>query len=104
MSKFRNRKVTVDGETFDSAKEHRRWGELQLLQRAGQITDLRRQVPFAIEVNGHKVCKYIADAVYLENGAQVVEDVKSEITRKDPAYRLKNKLMRAVHNIEIREV
>jgi len=38
------------------------------------------------------------------NGVKVVEDVKSEVTRKLPTYRLKNKLMRAVHGIAIREI
>jgi hypothetical protein len=50
------------------------------------------------------VCKYISDFVYLENGQKIVEDVKSEYTRKLPVYRLKKKLVKAVHGIDIKEV
>ena len=48
MSKYRSKKVTVGGMTFDSKKEYRRWCELNLLQKAGKITDLERQVPFKL--------------------------------------------------------
>lgn len=104
MSKYANRKVTVDGLTFDSAKEARRYGELRLIERAGQITDLQCQPVFRLDVNGQHVCKYIADFSYLENGQRVVEDVKSDFTRKLPVYRLKSKLLKAVHGVEIKEV
>lgn len=48
MRKYRNRKVTIDGVTYDSKKEYNRWCELRLLERAGRITDLQRQVPFEL--------------------------------------------------------
>ena len=48
MSKYRSRKVTVDGVTYDSVKEYRRWRELCLLQKAGKITGLDRQVKFEL--------------------------------------------------------
>ena len=48
--------------------------------------------------------RYVADFVYQEQGAQVVEDVKSVVTRKHPVYRLKKHLMKHVHGIEVREV
>jgi hypothetical protein len=106
VSKFANRKVTIDGITFDSQKEARRWGELKLMERAGLITDLTLQPVFPIVVNGQKICKYIGDFSYYEGdpAVHVVEDVKSEFTRKLPVYRLKNKLLKAVHGVEIREV
>ena len=47
-NKYHNKKVTVDGITFDSVKEARRYSELILLQRAGKIKDLRRQVKFEL--------------------------------------------------------
>lgn len=105
-AKFGNRKVTVDGVSFDSQKEARRWGELKMLERAGSITDLTLQPVFPVVINGVKVCKYIGDFAYYEGdpAIRVVEDVKSEHTRKLPVYRLKNKLMKAVHGITIREV
>ena len=104
LSKFRNRRVEVDGLKFDSVKESKRWAELQFMERAGEIKNLQRQVRIPIVINGVKVCTYIADFTYEELGGVVVEDVKSEFTRKDPVYRLKNKLMKACHGIDIREV
>jgi hypothetical protein len=104
-SRYRNTKVIdADGLTHDSKLEYRRWCELQLRERAGEISNLRRQVVFDLCVNGVLVCRYVADAVYDEGGQQVVEDTKSEPTRKKRDYVLKRKLMRAVHGIEIREV
>lgn len=98
--KYGAKPTVVDGVRFPSQKEARRWGELKLLERAGEIRDLRRQVRFALDVNGIPVCHYIADFVYFENHARVVEDAKGFPT---PEYRLKAKLMRAVHGVEIRE-
>ena len=103
-TKYGSRATVVDGVRFDSAKEARRWGELELMAAAGLIRNLRRQVPYEIVVNGDKVCTYIADAVYETADLTIVEDVKSVFTRKNPVYRLKKKLMQAVHNIEIHEV
>ena len=100
--KYGNRKVTVGDITFDSAKEAKRWGELQFMVKAGEIRNLQRQVRFPIVVNGVKVCSYIADFTYEELGGVVVEDVKSEFTRKDPLFRLKSKLLKTTTGIDIR--
>lgn len=70
------------------------------MERTGLISNLKRQVRFIIAVNGHKICTYIADFTYTENGIEVTEDVKGYPT---PEYRLKKKLMLAVHGVEIRE-
>ena len=102
--KYRNTKTVIDGVTFDSKKESARYSDLKLMHRAGAITDLTLQPKFDIVINGQKVCSYIADFSYVENGVTVVEDVKSEMTRKLPTYRLKKKLMRVVHGIAIREI
>lgn len=104
--KYRNKPVTVDGQRFDSRKEARRWADLKLLEQAREIFELRTQVRFPLEVQGELVCTYVADFVYREavTGEVVVEDVKSEATRKNPAYRIKNKLFRAIHGFEITEV
>src|SRR5574343_173201 len=102
--KYRNTKTVIDGVTFDSKKESARYSDLKLMHRAGGITDLTLQPKFDIVINGQKVCSYIADFSYVENGVTVVEDVKSEMTRKLPTYRLKKKLMKAVHSIEVREI
>jgi hypothetical protein len=105
-AKYRNVKVTDEsGVVHDSTKQYRRWLDLELRQRAGEISQLHREPVFDLIVNGQLVCKYIADASYVENatGEKVVEDTKSEITRKNRVYRLKAKLLRACHGIEVRE-
>ena len=103
MNKYHARKTEVDGYVFDSRAEARRWSELKLLEDAGEISVLERQIPFEVQVNGQHICKYYADFVYIENGERVVEDVKSAPTRT-PEYRLKKKLVEAIHGIKIREV
>lgn len=103
-SKYKNKPVVINGIKFQSTKEGARYGELLLLERNLIIHDLQRQVPFQIKVNGVKVCRYIADFTYMQDGKLQVEDVKSEHTKKLPVYRLKKKLMQAVHGIEIKEV
>jgi hypothetical protein len=114
--KYRNRKVTdAEGKVHDSTKQYRRWCDLQLLERSGRISELRRTPVFDLEVKGNLICKYEADASYIEDGALVVEDVKP--TFKDDAarqkyartlayryYKLKAALMLACHGITIREV
>lgn len=102
--KYGNKKTVVDGIEFDSKKEAKRYGELKLLLKAGNIGLLQWQVDYELVVNGKIVAKYRADFVYIENGQTVVEDVKSEATRKLPVYRLKKKLMKEIYSIEIREV
>ncbi|UAY57283.1 DUF1064 domain-containing protein [Arachidicoccus terrestris] len=90
---------------FDSIKEGNRYRVLALQEKSGIITNLKRQVPFVIKVNGEKVCTYKADFVYMDrSGAKIVEDVKSDFTRKDRVYRLKKKLLRQTHGIDIKEV
>jgi hypothetical protein len=102
VSKYGNKKTTVDGIVFDSRAEARRYQELKLLERAGEIFGLKRQQQFPIIINGMKVCTYIADFTYsdLRKGRDVVEDHKGFPT---PQYALKKKLMKAVHGIEILE-
>jgi len=103
--KYRNNPTTIDGITFDSAKEAQRYGELKLLSRAGTISHLELQPEFPLIVNEQKVGKYIADFKYFDNERQktVVEDVKSDIT-KTPVYLLKKKLVQALYGIIITEV
>lgn len=100
-SKYRNVKTTVDGITFDSAKEARRWNELRMLEKAGTITGLRRQVRFDLEANGRLICVYVCDFLYHHGGKEVVEDVKG--VRTD-VYRLKKKMMLACYGIDVQEV
>jgi hypothetical protein len=99
-SKYGAKKTVVDGVTFDSQAEATRYGVLKVIQSAGLIKDLRLQVAYQITVNGKKVCRYVADFVYIENGKEVVEDVKG---MKTPVYNLKKKLMEAVFGVVIFE-
>ena len=100
-NKYGNVKTVIGDMTFDSKREAVRWGELRLLERAGQISDLQRQVRFPIAVNGHPIGLYVADFTYLAKGQRVVEDSKG--VRTD-LYRWKRKLVKAVHGVDIVEV
>ena len=110
-SKYRNHKIKLDGQTFDSIREMSRYQELKLLERTGQIRNLQRQVPFELipsqkDKNGkviEKKCSYIADFVYMENGSDAftVEDAKG---MKTEVYKIKKKLMLQRYGIRIKEV
>lgn len=102
-NKYGAKKLTApDGQKFDSVKEFHRWGCLRLLERAGKITDLKRQVSFELipKQDGERACTYVADFTYYENGQYVVEDCKGF---KTDVYRIKKKLMKMVHGITIKE-
>lgn len=106
--KYGNRKVALDGMTFDSRKELARWRELLMLQMAGQIRGLSRQVKFELlpsQKEDGKVVErpvtYIADFVYSKDGTVIVEDVKGYKTQE---YILKRKLLLYMHGIRINEV
>ena len=104
-SKYGNVKVEVDGHKFDSKAEGARYWDLKQLERAGEIADLELQPKFPLLVHGIRVAEYRADFRYRDaDGAIVVEDVKSEITRKKEVYRLKKKMVQAQYGIEIVEV
>jgi len=102
--KYGNQKTVIDGIEFDSKKEARRYQELKIRVMAGDIWDLKFQEEFPLIVNGITVAHYRADFTYQTGFGKVVEDVKSAITRKNPVYRLKNKLMNACHGIKITEI
>lgn len=102
-SKYGAQKTTVDGIEFDSKAEARRYGELRLLERAGRIKNLERQVRYDLEVNGVKIGFYKADFRYWDQASsqQVVEDVKGMRT---PVFAIKAKLMKALHRVDIIEI
>lgn len=103
VNKYGARKVKApDGQVFDSVKEYHRWGMLRLLERAGRISDLKRQVSFELipKQEGERACSYVADFTYMEDGKLVVEDCKGFRT---DTYRLKKKMMLWVHGIRIKE-
>lgn len=104
-NKFLNVKTTdAQGIVHDGKGEAQRWQELKLLERGGSIRSLRRQVPYALVVNGVLVATYFADFVYVDGEATIVEDHKSPRTRALKDFRMKVKLMQALHGIQIREV
>ena len=105
-SKFHAQKTTVDGITFDSRKEAYRYLVLKGMEEDGTIEDLRRQVRYelipAFDVDGRH-CRpvfYVADFVYVEDGKEVVEDVKGMRT---DVYRLKSKLFARRYGKAIKE-
>lgn len=109
-SKYGNRKtpLTFDGQTwlFDSKREAGAALGLLIRQRAGEVRDLYFQVRFPLDVNGYHVCFYVADFVYEERvrrplWVRIVADAKGYRT---DVYRLKKKLMKAIHGIDVVEL
>ena len=109
-SKYRNTKVVIDGEKFDSKHEAERWIELKYMERAGLIYGLQRQVKIELVPNIYedkkcvqRAAHYIADFSYMRGGEKIIEDAKSPATITD-VYKLKKKLVRWLYGIEIKEV
>lgn len=125
--KYNSKKVTLDGITFDSAHEARRYSELKILERAGVISDLKTQYKFVLipaqreestevykrgknkgKPKQGKVIErevaYFADFVYTKDGEMVVEDTKSVATKKKESYIIKRKLLLYLFKIRIQEV
>lgn len=106
--KYGNVPCTVGAEKYRSQKERDRHQELKLLEKAGRITGLRREVAFvlapAVTIQGRRrpSLRYLADFVYVGGGppVMIVEDCKGVRTE---GYRIKRHLMKAVHGIEILE-
>lgn len=105
-SKYHARKTVVDGLTFDSKREADRYTVLKRKEQEGAIEGLRRQVRYelvpAFDVDGkhyRPVC-YVADFVYVEDGKEVVEDVKGMRT---DVYVLKSKLFARRYGMSIKE-
>ncbi|ENV64235.1 hypothetical protein F949_01624 [Acinetobacter junii NIPH 182] len=112
-NKFNAQKIELDGMTFDSKKEHKRYIELKAMQQRGEILGLEHHTKFELapktKLEGEKRAKpalrYFADfTYYMISGEYIVEDVKSAATRKLASYRNKKHLMKTVLNIDVREV
>ena len=121
FNKYKAQKTEVDGILFDSKKEANRYSELKLLEQAGKIKNLQRQVEFVLipaqrepDTIGRKggikqgklierKCSYIADFVYYipECKTPIVEDTKGMRT---PEYIIKRKLLLYIHGIRIKEI
>jgi hypothetical protein len=81
-SKMGNRKRTQDGEVFDIGLELSRWNTLRVLQRIGEISDLRHHVKFPILVQGVEIGTYTADFLYIKGSPEVREDAKGHQTKE----------------------
>lgn len=121
-SKYGNTRREVDGVVYDSIREANRVSLLKALERAGVIRDLVLQRSFPLvavnRVTGVEVTvgAYLSDADYIvvdpirapvkgrKAGDWIVEDVKSEATAGNAVYRLKKKLVAAIHGVEVVEV
>lgn len=108
--KYNAEKVVIDGMTFDSRREAKRWSDLKILERAGKIEHLCRQVTYnlvcGVKLHGAKrarpAIRYIADFVYQDDdGYVVIEDAKGFDTSE---ARLKRHLMLALRGLEVRLV
>lgn len=107
-SKYHATKTVVDGITFDSKKEAKRYAELKLMERAGVIKDLQRQVRYelipAFDAGGkhYRPTSYVADFVYADtkSGEEVVEDCKGFRTE---VYKLKAKMFAYKYGVSILE-
>lgn len=101
-AKYRNKLTIVDGLRFHSLGEGNRWRQLRLMERAKSILNLRRQVRYALHVNGELIGSYIADFVYTRDlqstGWTVIEDFKGFDT---PLSRWKRKHVKAQYGIEV---
>ena len=97
MNKYRAKKTTIDGITFDSKLEGEYYKHLKLLEKAGEISNLQRQVPFELQPaytdnTGKKIrpIKYVADFVYTRGDETVIVDVKGVQTHE---FKLKWKML-----------
>lgn len=99
-NKFGAKKARIDGHTFDSIKEAKRYAALKQLEDCGVISDLELQPVFPLIIDDRHVlirskgypngraAKYTADFRYRQDGKVIVEDVKSDPTRKTSALRI----------------
>ena len=95
---------TLGGVVFASKKEMKRYAELRLLERAGEVQDLELQPEFRVSINGEHFCTYTADFSYIEKGQRVIEELKSTGTAKDAAYRLRKKAAELFYGIKVKVI
>ena len=105
MSKYYNRQTAArDGKVFASQREARRYEELLLLVKLGEIHNLETQGRWALIPSqpGERRIDYLADFQYTDRAGKLhVEDAKGMRTQ---VYIIKRKLLKWIHNITIEEV
>lgn len=90
---------------FDSKAEAGRFDELRMLRLGGRVSDVECQPKYPLDVNGTRCGHYIADFRYTdENGRSVVEDVKGGTATDTAVSKLKRKLVKAIHGIDVQVV
>lgn len=109
-SKYRNVRTTIDGETFDSQREANCWAILKLREKAGEITDIKRQVPFSLMCptpgDDEEVCRYFADFTYRDvvHGRPMQLHVVDAKGKRTPMYILKKKWLKIQDGVTVEEV
>lgn len=106
-NKYNNKITELDGIKFHSKKEALRYSQLKLYEKGGLIANLRLQVKYELipklVINGktERAISYVADFVYIDTvySNEVVEDVKGMMT---DVFKLKYRLMKLIHNIDIK--
>lgn len=99
-SKYKSRRVKIDGIAFASTREGKRYMDLRLLERAGEISMLTCQPKYPIVINDIPICTVILDFSYIDkSGETIIEDVKG---LDMVVSKLKRKLVKACHGIEVR--
>jgi hypothetical protein len=109
MSKYNSKKTIVDGITFDSIKESRRYSELKILKIAGEVDNFNLQPAFLLQEgfkrkDGKKIREiwYIADfEVWYKDGRREIEDVKGMETE---VFKIKRKLFEAKYDLVLRVI
>lgn len=111
FNKYKNTKINIDGISFDSKKEAKRYNELKLLEKLGKIKDLELQKKYVLlpsqpkkdGLRSERECSYHADFSYtiVDTGRQVVEDVKG---MKTEVYKIKRKLFKYFYGMDIYEI
>jgi hypothetical protein len=106
--------LTAAGVSFDSKSEAQRWSELLLLQRAGEIRELILHPRYDQSVNGIHICDMIPDFSYqcmvegpdgkggfFQTWMKVCEDRKAGTITQTDVFKLKRKLLKAIHGVDI---
>lgn len=101
--KYRNKPKQADGYKFASTAEAHRYSELRWLEKAGDIAELEVHPRFSLDVNGVHIGNYTGDFGYRTPTGYVLEDVKGGEATRTTAYKLRKRLMKAIHGIEVRE-
>ena len=100
-NKYNAKRTSVDGYMFDSMREAHHYGDLKLMERAGELSGIEVHPVYPIEINGMRICAVEADFRFVQRGTIRVQDVKGMDTALS---KIKRKLVKAIHGVEIEVV